>query len=376
MLKLVQYDKYASSGRHKKPMKIFFTPGPSKIYPTVEKHMRKAFLEDILSISHRGTVFKKIFEETVASLKQLLNIPKEYHVVFLSSSLEAMERIIQSLVEKESSHFVNGAFSDKFYETSIVLGKKANKHNFNPEPIRFRVSSKPITRTPNSSELICFTQNETSNGTQIPLEKIYSFKKSHPKSIIAVDAVSSIPYADIDYKMIDVVFFSVQKGFGLPAGLSVVVLSPKAFEKAKKKENKGFHSLLNLVQNSSKSQTPETPNVLYLYLLNKVIKDMLKTGIEKIRKETEEKADLIYSFFEKNQNIFPLVQENEQRSKTVIVLKTKNDSNEIIEKLKRKNIIVGSGYGEFKNEHIRIANFPAHSLSDVKQLLKCFPKFL
>ena len=50
--------------------------------------------------------------------------------------------------------------------------------------------------------------------------------------LLAVDAVSSLPYPDFDYTKLDSVFFSVQKGFGLPSGLGVWMANDKCLAKA------------------------------------------------------------------------------------------------------------------------------------------------
>jgi aspartate aminotransferase-like enzyme len=62
-------------------------------------------------------------------------------------------------------------------------------------------------------------------GFALPVAFINQFKSKFPDSLIVVDAVSSLPYPQFDYTKIDSVFFSVQKGFGLPAGLGVWVVN-------------------------------------------------------------------------------------------------------------------------------------------------------
>lgn len=354
--------------------RIFFTPGPSQLYPTVAKHIINALAEDIPSISHRGEKFHEIFRSTQEALRKLLKIPKNHKIFFLSSGTEAMERIIENTVEEYSLHFVNGAFSKKFYQTAVELGKKPVKIEAKPGD-GFNFESVKI---PNKVELLCFTHNETSTGVALPVDDIYRIKKRYKNKLMAVDTVSSAPFIDIDYKLVDLVFFSVQKGFGLPAGLGVVIVSPKAIEKYKflkqKKARVGsYHSFDSLLKYADKFETPETPNVLAIYLLGKVCQDMVGSArhrLVEIRRETEEKADLLYNFFGRRDGFSLFVKNPRYRSKTVIVIETKSDSLEIIERLKKKGLVVGSGYKDFKNKHIRIANFPAHSVDDMKRLIR------
>src|SRR2546421_9934710 len=104
-----------------------FAPGPSQLYFTVEDHMRNAFREGIPSLAHRSKEFEKIFRDTTEGLKELLSIPNNFHVFFAASATEIWERSIQNLVAEKSFHFVNGAFSKRFYETAKLLGKSADK---------------------------------------------------------------------------------------------------------------------------------------------------------------------------------------------------------------------------------------------------------
>ena len=356
--------------------KIFFTPGPSQIFPTIPKHLKEALRKDILSLSHRSSRFKKIFYKTVDDLRQLLNIPKSHHIFFLSSGTEVMERVIENCVEKHSFHFVNGGFSQRFFETAIELKKVPFRHQVALGD-GFDFDKVEINK---KTELICVTQNETSTGVALDKKDIVLLKKNHPDKLLAVDIVSSAPYVNIDYSFADLVFFSVQKGFGLPAGLAVLIVSPEAIEKSKYLINKGvnvgsYHNFINLLKYADKGQTPETPNVLAIYLLGQVIKDMFKLGIRNIRKAIEKKVNILYNFFEESNLYRPFIKQSRFRSKTVIVVEVKNGSSNIIKKLTNKGYIVGNGYQKFKDKQIRIANFPAHSLASVKQLLVYFKKY-
>ncbi len=113
---------------------------------------------------------------------------------------------------------------------------------------------------------------------------------------------------------------------------------------------------------------------MLIFLLGKVCQDFLKIGVEKIRKQTSLKANIIYNFFDNHKIYKPAVQVKNLRSETTIVIDVKKNSSKIINFLKTKKIYVASGYGNFKNSQIRIANFPAHTIYDVKKLLSHFAR--
>lgn len=350
--------------------KIYFTPGPTELYSNAKNDLTEALDKKIFSINHRSFEFMEIFRNTVSSLKTLMNIPENFHIFFLSSATECMDRIIQNCSMENTFHFVNGAFADRFYKTAVELGRNAVKtevdygcgFNFNQIKIN------------NDPEVICITQNETSTGVAIDVRHIYELKAKYPDSIIAVDIVTSAPFVNIDFKKIDCAFFSVQKGFGLPAGLGVLILNDRCLNKAEELKSGGksigsYHNFISLFENAEKYQTSETPNVIGIYLLGKVCEQMNTQGISNIRKLTEEKAELLYNFFDTHRSFSLFVKNPEDRSKTIIVIETGNRQEEVKKLLSDNGILVGSGYGKFKADQIRIANFPMHKKEDVLKII-------
>lgn len=350
---------------------IYFTAGPAELYPNFENYLQQAVDEQIGSISHRSQKFRDIYKFTDEQLRILMNIPESSAILFTGSASEVWERIILNLVEHESFHLVNGSFSEKFYKYAQSLHKFAHIYE---KPLGEGFDYNEIV-VPEYTELICTTQNETSTGVMMREPDIHKLKRSNSKRLLAVDMVSSAPYPNLDFSVIDTAFFSVQKAFGLPAGLGVWIANRTCLDKANRlKKYDGLHigahhDLPILWKNYEKFETPATPNVILIYLLGKVAEDMNKKGIENIRKETDEKAKKLYKFIETHDLFSPSVKNPEHRSKTVIVADTKKPSADIIDKLKKKNIILGAGYGPAKDSQIRISNFPANSMEQVEMLI-------
>lgn len=355
-------------------LKTNFTPGPSQLYFTVEDHARKAFKDYIPSLSHRSKQFEDISRNATEGLRALLNIPSNFSIVFTGSATEIWERTIQNLTEHTSHHLVNGAFSQKFYDTSLQLNRKAT--------ISLVESGKGFDESVKipSTELIALTHNETSTGVSMPVSVISKIRENDPSTLIAIDAVSSLPYPDFDYNQVDSVFFSVQKGFGLPAGLGVWIVNERCIEKAEQLLSKeisvgSYHSLPSLVSNAKKNQTPETPNVLGIYLLSKVLEDFNRRGIQIIRKETEYKAAILYQVLDNHPIIQPFVKQHADRSKTVIVAECGEHTGALTQYLIKKGMLPGDGYGSQKKTQLRFANFPAHSKEQYELLVDTISEF-
>lgn len=160
----------------------------------------------------------------------------------------------------------------------------------------------------------------------------------------------------------------------MPAGLSVLLVSSRALKKAQAVEAKisvgTFHRFSEMAKFVTKNQTPETPNVLNIYLLGKVVASMLKTGIDTIRRDTLEKSRRIYSFFENRKGFVLPNLGSKYRSVTTIMVNVLGGSAPLIKELKKKGFTVSSGYKENKEKQIRIANFPAVSKKTIQRVIR------
>ncbi|BDD09886.1 aminotransferase [Fulvitalea axinellae] len=348
---------------------FILVPGPSALYFTVEDHLKEALALQVPSISHRSEFYTEIHRETVSNIRKLLNIPSDFHVFFTGSATEVWERIAQNLIIAKSGHVVNGAFSKKNFEAAKAMGVDAHKI----EAVEGDLPNVTAESFPKDIEVLNFTHNETSTGVMTPMDNIREARNLYPDAIISLDVVSSAPYVDIDFEAVDTAYFSVQKCFGLPAGLGVWIVNDRCVQKAKEKSQAGhslgsYHSIPSLLKMAVKDQTPETPNVLGVYLLGKVAGDMLNKGLDVLRRETIYKSTVLYETLKKHPSLSPLAEKEELQSKTVVVAKCEGGSERFLKALAEKGLQPGSGYGGAKNTQIRIANFPTHSKELIEML--------
>jgi phosphoserine aminotransferase len=346
----------------------YFTVGPTHEYPRFREFLAGALAADIHSISHRSAQFVDLFHATTASVRSLLRAQSDAQVFFAGSATEWMERCVQNMSTARTLHFVSGTFSKRFYDFALSQGRDARKVEQKADG-SFDMSEVPAGFVP---EMIALTHNETSNGTQLSPEFFAAVRAAFPESMIALDIVSSAPvYPDV-FTEADVLFFSVQKGFGMPAGLGVALVSPRALaragECAAQQYTGAFHSFGKLAESAAKGHTVETPNVLGIYLLNKIAQDMAAIGVETLRADTHTKAAMVRAALTAcaETELEPI--DTPFQSQTVIVAKTPGGSKSIIERLKKEGITIASGYGTTKDTHIRIGNFTAHTVADMERL--------
>lgn len=343
---------------------ISFYPGPSKVHEEIPKYVKEAYRKGILSINHRSAEFMKISERTIMLLKEKLEIPVNYKVFFTSSATECWEIIAQSVVAKRSYHIYNGAFGQKWYEYSNRIKSGARQFPFDREEL------------PNSNKykfgsgdgVVCVTHNETSNGTQIPEEFIRDLQENNPSRLIAVDATSSMAGVSLSFELADIWFASVQKCFGLPAGLAIMICSPRAMEKVAQINDRNFYnSLAFMDEMMQKWQTPFTPNVLNIYLLMRVLErsDAIALVDAKIKKRYRKWV----KFFEEQQSFHHLIKNKAAHSFTVLPITASENAIIALKKeAKDKGFLLGEGYGDLKATTFRIANFPALKKKEIEKL--------
>ncbi|NBB20721.1 aminotransferase class V-fold PLP-dependent enzyme [Runella sp. CRIBMP] len=360
---------------------ITFYPGPSKVYPQVEGYLQDAFRSGILSMNHRSQGFMEVLRETIRLMHLKLNIPEDYSIYLVSSATEAWEIIAQSLTLHHSAHHYNGAFGKKWfsYASHIVpqssgslfsIEQTLTHHLFDHENdvVRAEFNRQRL----RDYEVLCLTHSETSNGTHIRMEELAKIR-TMSDALIAIDATSSLGGVAFDWALGDVWFASVQKCLGLPAGLGIMVCSPKTLEKARQANDiLRYNSLLFIHDNFEKYQTHYTPNTLGIYLLMRVMEQV--DIIQEVGARSEARAKAWYSFLENETDWRPLVQNPSTRSDTVIAVKGEPEAVSVVKKAALSaGITLGNGYGEWKNNTFRIANFPAFEDEEVA-ILKTFLK--
>jgi phosphoserine aminotransferase len=349
-----------------------FNPGPSQVYPQVRQYLQDAFDEGWLSAQHRGERFVQLMRQTVTELKNKLNVPQDYTVFFMSSATECWEVLTQSLTPNKSLHLYSGAFGEKWYDYAKALRPASSgiKFDLNEVP-----DAHNLPGLDEQTDLVCITQNETSNATQLRDGVILNIYNRLPgNTLLAVDATSSLAGVQLKYIKADIWYASVQKCFGQPAGLSVMLLSPRAVERFRKiNERSHYNSLTAQYEKMLNFQTTHTPNVLGIYLLSRTLHD--RPGIKVTHQHLTDRATKLYDYFDQATQLTPMVQNPETRSTTVIGLQAPAP---LIDEVKRRALAqglqLGSGYGTWKSTSLRIANFPAIPDAAFEQLVQFFAK--
>lgn len=348
-----------------------FRTGPSHLMPHLDQYLQAAYQSGLLSASHRAPVFTELYERVVQGFREKLNLPEEYRLLFFSSATECWSVIAEGLFQSSSFHLYSGVFGERWYKHTLWQHSNVHGHALEPGAA---LAELDLTQWPHAG-MLCLTHNETSNGTQISDEFLQRVRQQFPQSLIAVDATSSMAGRPCRWETADVWYASVQKCFGLPAGLAVMALSPKAIARA---EAVGFeqqyNSILRSLQYEQKRQTTHTPNVLGIHLLANVLEN--EPAVEKRWPSLKERARNYYKTLEEHSRFAPYVPEPGFRSETVICARgDEADIQRLHEKGREKGLIIGEGYRKVPGHTFRIANFPAipiEGYTQVNQFIRDF----
>ncbi len=353
---------------------LSFIPGPSKISDAVYRDIETAITEGILELSHRSDAFTTIVEQSLENLRIYLDVPESFAVLYTESATNAWHSMVANAVRERSAHIVTGAFSAKAAAVASKLGKQTKEYSVN---VQSDAPDFPTT-IEESAELVTICLSESSNGSAWTEAELAHLRSLAPQAIIGVDITSCAGAVTIDMTLADVWYFSVQKAFGLPAGLGVLILSPTAVARGRELASRGqnlagmwgWDELVNNYQRG-RGPTPYTPNMLGIYLLTKQTERLLAAGgLSTVSVATFKKAELLYQYLEQHPVLTPYIPHLTHRSPTVICARAEPaDISALHTQAISHRMRLGAGYGELKTTTLRLANFPSITDADISALL-------
>lgn len=341
---------------------LSFYPGPSKVHPEALVYTQEAYAQGIVSINHRSERFEKLLEATFDELHLKWNIPSNYTIYFVSSATEAWEIVIQSFVRVKSTHLYNGAFGKKWAHYAAGV---AESYAFSRDQSLSEIAKQV---GPIDGDTLCLVQSETSNGTGQQIQRA-DFQLSED-AIIAVDATSSMGGIELPWLEADVWLASVQKCIGIPAGMGILICSPKALARARELGRAThYNDVLFLEENRRLFQTQMTPNVLSIYLIYRLTQQL--PSLSEVHLATLARMKVWTDFWDSQVDFSYLIEKPELRLPTVLALTGPPEKIKQLHQIcLNKGIELGKGYGEWKETSFRIANFPSHTFEDIETLIQ------
>jgi phosphoserine aminotransferase len=275
-------------------MRHNFGAGPCILPQEVFKQASQAILDfkdglSILEISHRTPEFEGVVTEATKLVKELLNVPEGYSVIFLQggASLQFAMVPYNLLPEGQTASYLDsGIWANKaikevstFGKANIVASSKADNYTFIPKDFQI----------PADSAYFHCTSNNTIYGTEM-----FNFPETDVP--VVCDMSSDIMSRVIDVSKFGLIYAGAQKNIG-PAGVTVVIVKDELLGKSGRK----IPSMLDYQQQISNGSMYNTPPVfsIYVSMLNlRWLKS--KGGVAEIEKENKAKAFALYTEIDRN----------------------------------------------------------------------------
>ncbi|MDA9003643.1 3-phosphoserine/phosphohydroxythreonine transaminase, partial [Flavobacteriales bacterium] len=288
-----------------------FSAGPCILPQEVLKTASEAVLNfnnlnlSLIEISHRSKDFVAVMDNAVALVKELLEVPVGYSVLFLQggASTQFLMSAMNLLKTNGKAAYLNtGTWSDKaikeakkFGEVDVLASSKDKNYSYIPKDY--------VVGT--GFDYLHFTSNNTIFGTQYQ-----EFPKVSGNTLLVCDMSSDIFSRKIDTSKFDLIYAGAQKNMG-PAGATLVIVKDEILNKT----GRSIPTMLDYSTHIAKESMFNTPPVFPIYVSMLTLEWLKKNGgIEWVEEQNNAKAALLYNEIDTNPN-FRGVAAIEDRSK-------------------------------------------------------------
>ena len=276
-------------------MRVYnFSAGPSMLPLNVLEEAQKELLNfnntgmSITEMSHRSKPFMAVNDEANALLRELMNIPDDYSVLFVQGGAsQQFAAVPLNLLQKgKADYILTGNFAAKAYEEGVKYGDMAvaassKEANYTYIPDMSKVKFR------DDIDYVHMTYNNTIFGTRFT-------ELPKTDATLVTDMSSCILSEDIDVKNFGLIYAGAQKNIA-PAGLTIVIVKKELLGKAKDI----CPTMLRYDIQDKNDSLYNTPPCFPIYMSLLVFR-WLKAmgGVKAIQKINEEKAKMLYDFID------------------------------------------------------------------------------
>lgn len=275
-----------------------FCAGPAAMPEAVLRQVQEELLDwqgrgmSVMEISHRGEDFEKIAAEAEADLRDLMDIPQEYKVLFLSGGARGQFAMIplNLLGGKREADYINtGIWSNyavneakRYCEVNVAADGKASHYTAIPAFSEWRLNP--------DAAYLHYTPNETISGVQ------FHWRPETGKVPLVADMSSTILSAPVNVRDYGLIYASAQKNIG-PAGLSIVIIREDLLDRASPLTPSIFH----YQQQAEQRSFANTPPTFAWYLSGLVFKWLKQQGgPAAMAVINQRKADKLYQLIDQS----------------------------------------------------------------------------
>ncbi|MDO4632349.1 MAG: 3-phosphoserine/phosphohydroxythreonine transaminase [Eubacteriales bacterium] len=275
-----------------------FSAGPAVLPEEVLQEVAAEMMDyqgcgmSVMEISHRSKIFDKIIEEAEQDLRDLMEIPDNYKVLFLQGGgSQQFAMIPMNLMKnKVADYIVTGQWAKKAYQEAQKYGK-ANKIASSEDKTFSYIpdcSDLPISE---DADYVYICENNTIYGT-----KFKELPNTKGKTLVS-DVSSCFLSEPVDVSKYGIIYGGVQKNIG-PAGMVIAIVREDLITED---VLEGTPTMLTYKTHADAGSLYNTPNVFCIYVCGKVFKWLKKNGgLSAMKERNEAKAKILYDYLDQS----------------------------------------------------------------------------
>ena len=299
-----------------------FSAGPAVLPEEVLKEAADEMLDyrgtgmSVMEMSHRSKAFETIINEAEADLRELMNIPDNYKVLFLQGGASQQFAMIPMnlMKNRKAAYIVTGQWAKKAFQEAKIYGDAVEVASSADKTFSYipDCSDLPI---PEDADYVYICENNTIYGTKY---KTLPNTKGH---ILVSDVSSCFLSEPVDVTKYGIIYGGVQKNVG-PAGVVIVIIREDLITED---VLPGTPTMLRYKIHADAGSLYNTPPAYGIYICGKVFKWLKKQGgLAAMKERNEKKAKILYDFLDESK-LFKGTVRKEDRSLMNVPFVTGNE---------------------------------------------------
>ena len=299
-----------------------FSAGPAVLPEEVLKEAAEEMLDyrgcgmSVMEMSHRSKMYQQIIDEAEQDLRDLMNIPDNYKVLFLQGGAsQQFAAVPMNLMKnKKAAYVVTGQWAKKAYQEAQIYGEAVAVASSADKTFSYIPDCSDLD-IPEDADYVYICENNTIYGT-----KFWTLPNTKGKVLVA-DQSSCFLSEPVDVEKYGVIYGGVQKNIG-PAGVVIAIIREDLIPD---ECLEGTPTMLKWKTQSENGSMYNTPPCYGIYICGKVFKWIKKMGgLEAMKAHNEKKAAILYDFLDQSE-MFKGTVEKKDRSLMNVPFVTGND---------------------------------------------------
>ena len=275
-----------------------FSAGPAVLPEEVLREAADEMLDyqgsgqSVMEMSHRSKVYDNIIKEAEKDLRELMNIPDNYKVLFLQGGASQFfaEVPMNLMKNKKAAYIITGQWAKKAFNEAKIYGEAVAVASSEDKTYSYIPDCSDLD-IPEDADYVYICENNTIYGT-----KFKKLPNTKGKDLVA-DVSSCFLSEPVDVSKYAIIYGGVQKNIG-PAGMVIAIVRDDLITDD---VLPGTPTMMKYKTHADANSLYNTPNCYCIYICGKVFKWLKKQGgLEAMKERNEKKAKILYDYLDES----------------------------------------------------------------------------